>query len=57
MQRFAVEDGEGAGREHHQRRQQKMNELKSFETPEEFPKDLRPSKVRYLFSLYLFKCS
>ncbi|KAL8454772.1 hypothetical protein Emed_000144 [Eimeria media] len=43
--RFAREDADDAGDEQQQRRQKKMQDIRAFNSPDEFPKDLRPSKV------------
>ncbi|KAL8442000.1 hypothetical protein Emag_006745 [Eimeria magna] len=45
QQRFAREDADDAGDEQQQRRQKKMQDIRAFNSPDEFPKDLRPSKL------------
>ncbi|KAL8270587.1 hypothetical protein Esti_005486 [Eimeria stiedai] len=45
QQRFAREDADDGGDQQQQRRQRKMQDIRAFNSPDEFPKDLRPSKL------------
>lgn len=59
MQRFAREDADDGGDEQQQRRQKKMQDLRAFNSPDEFPRDLRPSKVGFCICMrqYLWLAS